>query len=288
MNPISPELEKRLSAAVDRMPVFPKSVQRILELTRDINCLPRDIVEVIEKDPIITIKILKLINSAYYSLPNKITSVKQSVVHLGINTIKNLALSFSAIGMLPAHNAAGFDMQRYLMHSLVTANVARRLGERYAHGEADPTDCYIAGLLHDFGKVVFAQFMSEDFGNALLLADTHSIPLYQAERDSMGVDHTVVGGMLARRWQFPDEFVACVASHHDAVLVSPLAECLYVADRVAEHLGYDADDNLAAEVAGPPWPTRFGPSFEALLEQLGSMEAVINEAEQYASMGRAA
>lgn len=287
MNPISPELERRLSAAVDRMPVFPKSVQRILELTRDINCLPRDIVEVIEKDPIITIKILKLINSAYYSLPNKITSIKQSVVHLGINTIKNLALSFSAIGMLPSQNAAGFDMQRYLMHSLVTASIARRLGERYAADVADPTDCYIAGLLHDFGKVVFAQFMADEFGRALALSRDENLPLHKAEQIVMGVDHTVVGGMLARRWQFPDEFVACVAGHHGTGFTSPLAECLYVADRIAEEAGHDSEGNLAAETDWPPWPQRFGPSLEALIAELGSMDALIAEAQQYASMGRA-
>ena len=123
----SDALTKRLSAAVEKMPAFPKSVQRIMELTRDINCNPKELVMVIEKDPVMTMKLLRILNSAYYSFPKQITSVNQSVVYLGLNTIKNMALSFAAMGVLPQQNAAGFDIQRYLMHSLTTATLARML-----------------------------------------------------------------------------------------------------------------------------------------------------------------
>ena len=74
------------------MPAFPSSVQKILELGGDINCPPKDLVVIIEKGPVMTMKILKVINSVYYSLPNKINSVAQSVVYLGINTVKSLAM----------------------------------------------------------------------------------------------------------------------------------------------------------------------------------------------------
>ena len=102
MGNLTPELERKLGTAVERMPAFPRSVQRVLELTRDINCKPKDLVGVIEKDPVMTMKILKVINSAYYALPQQITSVNQSVVYLGINTIKNLSLPAAAVGILPA------------------------------------------------------------------------------------------------------------------------------------------------------------------------------------------
>src|ERR1700757_3609351 len=118
MGLVSLELSNRLHAAVERMPAFPKSVQRILELTRDINCEPKDLVAVIQTDPVIAIKVLKVVNSSYYSLPSKITSINQSVVYLGLNTVKNLALNFSVMGMLPQQNASRFDVQQYLMHSL--------------------------------------------------------------------------------------------------------------------------------------------------------------------------
>ena len=133
---MSPELSIKLAAAVDSMPAFPKSVQRILELTRDINCTPKDLLDVIDKDPVVTIKILKVVNSAYYGIPKQITSVSHAVVYLGFNSIKNMVLSIAAIGMMPKHNAADFDIVQYLVHSLTTANIAKQLAQRFA--DADP------------------------------------------------------------------------------------------------------------------------------------------------------
>ena len=196
MTEISAELTKKLSTAVEKMPAFPKSVQRILELSRDINCQPKELVMVIEKDPVMTMKLLRILNSAYYSFPKQITSVNQSVVYLGLNTIKNMALSFAAMGVLPQQNSAGFDIQRYLLHSLTTATLARTMCQKFGgHDEIDPADCYIAGLLHDFGKVVFAQFMPAEFKEALTLSSEQSISLHAAERQVIGADHSLVGEM---------------------------------------------------------------------------------------------
>jgi len=278
MGQISVELDKRLNSAVESMPAFPKSVQRILELTRDINCRPKDLVAVIEKDPVITIKVLKIVNSAYYGLPNKITSINQSAVFLGVNTLKNLALSFSTTGMLPKKNDAGFDIQHYLISSLVTANLVRSLGAQFAPGEIDPTDCYIAGLLHDFGKVVFAQCMSAEFNQALALSASDNLPLHKAEEAIIGADHTLVGAMLAKRWQFPDSLVDCIAGHHGPKYPTPLAECLLVGDLIAEGLGYDSKGNVSAGADEQTVPKRFGGDLDAVVAALGDLSKMIEEA----------
>ncbi|MFA7269659.1 MAG: HDOD domain-containing protein [Sterolibacterium sp.] len=281
MQQISAELEKRLGSAVERMPPFPKSVQRVLELTRDINCRPKDLVEVIEKDPVITIKVLKVINSAYYGLTNKITSVNQTVIYLGANTLKNLALSFSTIGMLPNKNDAGFDVHHYLVSSLVTAGLARLLGAKYAPGETDPTDCYVAGLLHDFGKVVFALSMPEEFRQALALSANDNLPLHKAEKAVIGADHTVVGAMLVKRWQFPDALVECIAGHHNRTQTSAMGECLHVADLIAERLGYDSNGRVSAERAALALSSRFGGNLDTVMASLGDLSKVIEEAQMF-------
>lgn len=283
MGQISDELSKRLSSAVERMPAFPKSVQRILELTRDINCRPKDLVAVIEKDPVITIKVLKIINSAYYGLPKKITSINQSVVYLGVNTLKNLALSFSTMGMLPARNAAGFDVQHYLVSSLVTANLTRQLAADYAP-ELDSTDCYIAGLLHDFGKVVFALYMAPEFRQAMEMSAAENISLHRAEQAVIGTDHSFVGAMLVKRWQFPEPLVECIRHHHAVPQVSALGECLFVADLVAEHLGYDSLGRMSAD--GPqPLPARFAADLDEMLARLGDTNKLIEDARAFAQTG---
>src|SRR5450830_1574559 len=210
---MSPELSQKLAAAVDRMPAFPKSVHKILELTRDVNCSPKDLVQVIDKDPVVTVKVLRVVNSAYYSLPKQITSINHAVVYLGFNTIKNLALSIAAIGMLPASNAAGFDGAQYLIHSLSTAAIAKQLALRL--DDADPMDCFIGGLLHDFGKVVFAQFLPQEFRQALVLSQTDGSSLHEALRKLIGVDHAVVGAMLVEKWRFAPELVNTIAHQYD-------------------------------------------------------------------------
>ena len=288
MPDISLELERKLTTAVERMPAFPKSVQSILEMTRNINCLPKELVSVIEKDPVMTMKILRVINSAYYSLPNKITSVGQSVVYLGINTIKNLALSFAAVGILPRFNTTGFDIQRYLLHSLTVAAISRILCDKYAKAEADATDCYIAGLLHDFGKVVFAQFMSVDFLKALALSADNSLPLYQTEREVIGADHAFVGALLAKKWQFAEPLVNCIRDHHapDAE-ASPMLDCLRMADMICRR--------LVIGDAGNPWqddelariPQRFGSDIEVVVGALGDLQKIVDDAQSFAQIGTA-
>jgi putative nucleotidyltransferase with HDIG domain len=286
MAQITLELERKLTTAVERMPAFPKSVQVILEMTRDINCLPRNLVGVIEKDPVMTIKILRVINSAYYGLPNKITSVGQSVVYLGINTIKNLALSFAAVGILPRFNTTGFDIQRYLLHSLSVASIARLLCEKFARAEADPGDCYIAGLLHDFGKVVFAQFMVGEFMKALAITVDSSKPLYQAEIEVIGADHAFVGALLAKKWKFAEPLVNCIRDHHapDAE-PSAMLDCLRMADAICRKLAFGDSGNPWREEELSSLPSRFGDDIETVITALGDLEKIINDAQAFAQIG---
>lgn len=282
---LSLELEHKLGIAIERMPAFPKSVQKILELTRNINCLPKELVAVIEKDPVMTVKILKIINSAFYSLPNKITSVGQSVVYLGINTIKNLSLSFAAVGILPRVNAAGFDIQRYLLHSLIVASIAKQLAMQSAKGEADPADCYIAGLLHDFGKAVFVQFMADEFRAVLTHVQEKKIPLHEAEMQIIGTDHAFVGTMLAKRWQFAEELVQCIHDHHrpDAEPTAML-DCLRTANQITRklELGDSGHAWHAAEPAAAPH--RFGNDLDKTIASLGDIQRFIDDAQMFAQV----
>lgn len=288
MPQISLELERKLTTAVERMPAFPKSVQTILEMTRNINCLPKDLVGVIEKDPVMTMKILRVINSAYYGLPNKITSVGQSVVYLGINTIKNLALSFAAVGILPRFNTTGFDIQRYLLHSLTVAAIGRLLCEKYARAEADPGDCYIAGLLHDFGKVVFAQFMSGEFMKALAFTVDRGLPLYAAEAEVIGADHAFVGALLAKKWQFAEPLVNCIRNHHaEHAEPDAMLDCLRMADAICRKHAFGDSGNPWREEELTQLPGRFGNDMEAVIATLGDLQRVVEDAQAFAQIGTA-
>lgn len=280
---MSPELTKKLAAAVDGMPAFPKSVQRVLELTRDVNSTPKDLVEVIDKDPVLTVKILKVVNSAYYSLPKQITSVGHSVVYLGFNTIKNLALSIAAIGMLPKTNEAGFDGQQYLLHSLATAAIAKQLALKV--DDADPMDCFIAGLLHDFGKVVLAQFMAKEFRVALDVSKQQGTSLHLALREVIEVDHAVVGAMLVEKWRFAPKLVETIRHQHGPELVdSDMIACVFGANQISKHLKYGFAGNHFVEAFPPMVAKRLGGTMEEVIARLGDLNPLFEEAQVFSKI----
>ncbi len=280
---MSPELSQKLAAAVEGMPAFPKSVQAILDLTRDVNCTPKDLVQVIDKDPVVTVKILKVINSAYYSLPKQVTSINHAVVFLGFNTIKNLALGIAAIGMLPKSNAAGFDVQQYLLHSLATANIAKRIASDVEG--ADPMDCFIAGLLHDFGKVVFAQFMPNEFRQALEASKADGSSLHEALRQIIGVDHAVVGGMLVEKWRFAPNLVETIQNMHGPeVLDTPMVACVFAANQISKKLQFGFGGNHFAEPLPPVIARRLGGHLDHVIAELGDLQALFEEAQVFSKL----
>lgn len=280
---MTPELSQKLTLAVDGMPAFPKSVQRILELTRDVNCTPKDLVQVIDKDPVVTVKILKVVNSAYYGLPKQITSVNHAVVYLGFNTIKNLALSIAAIGILPKHNAADFDVDKYLLHSLSTAVIAKQLAMHL--DDADPMDCFIGGLLHDFGKVVCAQFMPDEFKQALQLSRADGTSLHETLQHTLGADHAVIGAMLVEKWHFAPSLIDTIAHQYDAQNQgSELFACVFTANQISKKLGFGFAGNPRVYELPPLVARTMGGSLDDVILSAGDLNAAFEEAKLFAKI----
>jgi len=281
MQNMSPDLSQKLATAVDGMPAFPKSVQRILELTRDVNCMPKDLVEVIDKDPVVTVKILKVVNSAYYRLPKQITSLNHAVAYLGFNTIKNLALGIAAIGMLPKQNAAGFDVDQYLLHSLSTAGIAKKLATQI--DGADPMDCFIAGLLHDFGKVVFAQFMPKEFRKALEISQADGSSLHLALRQTVGADHAVVGAMLVEKWRFATELIETIAHQYEADQQdSALFACVFTANQISKKMEFGFGGNPCIYQLPTQVARRMGGTLDEIIASAGDLDAAFEDAKLFA------
>lgn len=279
---MTPELSQKLAAAVDRMPAFPRSVQQILQMTRDVNCSPKDLVRVIENDPVVTVKILRVVNSAYYSLPKQITSINHAVVYMGFNSLKNLALSIAAIGMLPKDNLAGFDAHEYLLHSLTTANIAKMLAPRV--GNVDPTDCFIAGLLHDFGKVVFAQYMPKEFREALMMSEWSETSLHLALREIIGTDHAVVGAMLVEKWRFAAPLVETIRHQFgDELLDTEMIACVFAANQISKKLKFGSGGNPKVEELPPAIAKRLGGNLDEVIVSLGDLDRMYEEAKVFSS-----
>lgn len=270
----------RLVALVEKMPAFPKSVQKVVELTSNIDVSAKEIVRVIECDPVLTVKILKVINSAFYGLQQKINSVQRAVVHIGLNTVKNLAMSVAAMGMLKISNKADFNADAFLLHALTTAAISRSLAERIKLSQQDCSDCFVAGLLHDFGKVIFAEYLPDCFKLALEKSRQNHIPLHMTELEFIGLDHAQAGALLAEKWGLSAVLIEAIRHHHDQP-VNALGECLFAANQISKQLRIGNGGNPVVEAFPEAVESRFGLSLEALIAALGNQDAVIREAESF-------
>jgi HD-like signal output (HDOD) protein len=256
---------------VERMPTFSQSVVRILQLTATGDAEPRELVHLVEHDPILTLKVLKLVNSAYFGLGRQVSSIKQGVVYVGVNTIKHLAISVAAIGALPRHNAAGFDMDAFWTHSLVTGAAARLIAQRQGVPRNDAMAYFIAGLLHDIGQVVLAQGMPEQYRAVLQAEREKGGSIVAVERELLGTDHAETGSLLGAHWHLPAELVECIAHHHDvagAGSEAPLVMAVFAANQVARFL--DHPDSAVSRAEALPESVRnwLGLTLEQLVEAL--------------------
>ncbi|MDO9423140.1 MAG: HDOD domain-containing protein [Methylobacter sp.] len=276
---------EKLIVLVEKMPAFPKSVQQVVQLTSDINASAKDIVRVIECDPVMTVKVLKAINSSFYGLPQKITSVQKAVVHIGMNTIKNIALGVAAMGMLNAANKANFNTSDFLLHSLTTAAISKILAERLGLSSTQCSDCFVAGLLHDFGKVVFAEFMPDEFKLALEKSKQQQLPLHQTELEFIGLSHTQVGKMLAEKWELSDALIDAIAHHHNLdPSQNVLRDCVFAANQISKQMQFGDGGNPLIEDFPEAVSTRFGLSLSAMCEALGDLTSVKTEAESFINL----
>lgn len=279
MGQVSPELVEMC----ERMPAFPASVQKVLALTSDINSSPKDLVKVIDHDPVLTMKILKVANSAYFGLSRKILSINHAVVYLGLNTVKHIALAIAAIGSLPRENNADFDMDDFLLHSLTTAVLTRSLARQLRIPEIQAANFFVTGLLHDIGQVVYAQFRPDEFGKALLAARETGRPLQELEEEHMGHNHSEVGAVLCETWEFPDDVVAAIRMHHvpgTGRTGGAIRQCLFVANQLSARISDPTNaPSTLQEDELPPWIFRtFGNDFDTIIQSMTGLESDLQQA----------
>ncbi|MGN7613112.1 HDOD domain-containing protein [Magnetococcales bacterium HHB-1] len=210
------EIKEKLLKMADDLPAYPQSVRMMVELASDIDCAPKDLVNVIEHDPVMTAKFLRLLNSDYFArgIDKKIYSTNQAVVRLGVNTVKNIALDIASIGALPVKSKDGIHMRSILEHALGVAIVSRRVAETLELSAEKKAIFFVAGLLHDFGKLIFAYFMPHACSQAWYRAKSQQKKLTEIEHLLIGIDHAELGYAIAKRWRLPKALRVIIRDHH--------------------------------------------------------------------------
>lgn len=191
---------------------LPAVVMRAMELLNDPDSSASDIGQVISEDPALSAKLLKIVNSAFYSFPSRIDTISRAITIVGTLEITDLILGSSAVDAFAGLPNELIDMTHFWEHSLYTGVVGRVLAR---HHRAPNTErFFVSGLLHDVGSLVLYNQLPGESLRALQLARDEARPLHLAEQEILGFDHSAVGAELMQAWNLPEAFVEAARYHH--------------------------------------------------------------------------
>jgi putative nucleotidyltransferase with HDIG domain len=221
---------------------LPEVFMRIREVLSDPASTVEEAAAVIGKDPSLTAKLLKLVNSAFYARtlrvsgglpPGPVDTLSRAVMLLGLNQLSTLAMGVSVLPLFKDIPAGCIDMRQFWRHSIGVGLVAKLLAVRM--GDPNPERFFVAGLLHDIGRLVLYKQVPAVAGETLARAAESGRLLLDVEREMLGFDHADLGGMLLRKWRFPESLEQAVWRHHNPVSGDvPLEPAiLNVADMIA-------------------------------------------------------
>ena len=192
---------------VKNLPTLPGIVIKLTQMADDPETSTEQMGKVISKDHILAVKLLKLVNSAFYGFPQRISSLNSAIILLGINVIKSLIISASIFEVMEDQDIELWE------HSLGCAVVSSVLAKRL--GMSEPEEVSTTGLIHDIGKVAIKMELPKEYELITRLVQKNKIPRIKAEREVLGLDHAEVGSWLAKSWNLPGKLVEPIACHHD-------------------------------------------------------------------------
>lgn len=208
-----PQHLKKIIQRIHDLPTLPRTILKISELVNNPKTSARDLAKVITDDQVLTARLLKLVNSSFYGFPQKISTVTAAIVLLGFDAIRNLLLTTSVFDLFSSKYRENRQLQEsFWDHSLGCAIGAKVIGGFLRNEQVE--ELFVAGLLHDIGKIVELMFMPQEFQNAIEKTRTDPLVIYQAEELVLGFTHTEVGQLLAEKWNLPPKLITIIAEHH--------------------------------------------------------------------------
>jgi len=222
---------------ITTLPPAPQVLPRLLQALGDPDNDTSQLVDLITFDPALTARLLRACNSAYSGSSTQIKDVPEAVNRLGMNAIYQIvAAVYGARSLRPSRNDWGIDPGSMWQHSVTTALAAQFLAR---DSEQDEGVAFTAGLLHDLGKIVLAEFFKSQYAETM--ADPNTNPAFSSgiEKLRFGVDHSEMGGRLLARWKFPAPIIAGVWYHHapdQSESFDRLSACVTLANAIAHEV----------------------------------------------------
>ncbi len=207
---------KQVVTNIRNLPTPPIVFDQIQKVINSPNASAAQVASLLAEDPAMSVKVLKLTNSAFYGLSREIDSVKQAVVIIGMEAVKNLVLSASVLDMFRGDKSDKEFTEKFWRHSLATAFCSRILARKAtARVTIDPDAAFSAGLLHDIGKIVVCSYLHNEYirFNEVRLKDKTK-ETYVIENEVLGFNHAQIGAVLTTQWKLPSMLIESIANHH--------------------------------------------------------------------------
>ncbi|MCE5271666.1 HDOD domain-containing protein [bacterium] len=221
-----PEKKKeKIISALNTIQPLPAAVQKLLSLLQDPKANANDIARVMSNDPTLTARILRITNSSFFGLSHRISTVPQAITILGFQGLRNLALGVAIFSHFK-QAAPTQSVERVWAHSLGVASAARLTAARFKL--ADPDEMFVAGLMHDIGKLLLVRHFESEYTQLLAGGPYKRSILCQLEKNMFGVDHAQLGSLLCQFWKIPEKLTNLVARHHDPLDETELSEKEYI------------------------------------------------------------
>ena len=210
----SPDLDSVVHR-IDEISTLPAVALRLMEVAGDLTSNAVDLKEVLESDTALCARVLRCVNSSAYALRTKITNLQQAIAYLGLQQIRNLAMTASVSEFFKTDAIVNSYSRAGLWKHLVSVGICARLIAR-RRSMANFEDMFLAGLLHDIGIVLMDQHVHDQFSNIIVSLKADKT-LVQVEREHVGFDHAMLGERVAQNWGFPDAAKAAIRHHHASV-----------------------------------------------------------------------
>jgi len=215
-----------------------QTVTRIIQIINDPDSSARDLKNLIEVDPPLTAKLLKLANSAFYGYPKTISNIQEAIVCIGFDAVQELALSQKVCELFKkADYINGYSRPALWKHSVAVALCSKFIYRRELGKLGE--NIYVAGLLHDIGIIVLDQFCHERFREIIKKYRREKNNLINVESAILGFNHTDIACALMIDWEFPDEIVKIITNHHQPDLVEDEFETISRTIYIANHAVQD-------------------------------------------------
>jgi HD-like signal output (HDOD) protein len=246
---LMPTLRKHLEqrSSVGRLPTLKGILNDVQKYTADPNMTIFQISEHISRDPSLSVHLLRMANSAYYTRSEPVVSIQEAVLFLGIEQVRMISMSTGCVEMMSPQGKSGFEWSDFWRHCIATAYFSRMLGRFFLRPNSDPELDYIAGLLHDVGKLVIAMLFPDGFGYVLNKAKQERLSFCDAEKTYFDTDHGALGGWYLERQNVPPMVFEAVRCHHNwkiSVENQEIAALINVADFLARSSGLGCSGNM--------------------------------------------